>query len=146
MVCKKLKINNNLRVILDNYEQYIDFKYRAVSNIWSSVDIEDKLTYGEYYKKNLRELKKIRKEYYKAQMFFYKSPISRYFCKDECYCKDIKDLSLAVEREIFVEVYRRIKEIITRGKMKDFNSACESIFIRVLENNMERHRYELENY
>ena len=30
--------------------------------------------------------------------------------------------------------------------MKDFNSACESIFIRVLENNMERHKYELENY
>ena len=51
MVCKKLKICNNLRVILDNYERYIDFKYRAVSNIWSSVDIEDKLTYGEYNKK-----------------------------------------------------------------------------------------------
>ena len=34
MVCKKLKIYNNLRVILDNYERYIDFKYRAVSNIW----------------------------------------------------------------------------------------------------------------
>ena len=50
MVCKKLKIYNNLRVILDNYERYIDFKYRAVSNIWPSVDIEDKLTYGEYYK------------------------------------------------------------------------------------------------
>ena len=79
-------------------------------------------------------------------MFFYKSPISRYFCKDECNCKDIKDLSLAVEREIFVEVYRRVKEIITRGKMKDINSACESIFIRVLEYNMERHRYELGNY
>ena len=58
MVCKKLKINNNLRVILDNYEQYIDFKYRAVSNIWSSVDIEDKLTYGEYYKKKFARIKK----------------------------------------------------------------------------------------
>ena len=58
MLYKKLKIYNNLRVILDNYERYIDFKYRAVSNIWSSVDIEDKLTYGEYYKKILRELKK----------------------------------------------------------------------------------------
>ena len=79
-------------------------------------------------------------------MSFYKSPISKYFCKDECNCKDIRDLSLAIEREIFVEVYRRIKEIITRGKMKDFNSACESFCIRVLENNMERHRYELENY
>ena len=146
MVCKKLKIYNNLRVILDNYERYIDFKYRAVSNIWSSVDIEDKLTYGEYYEKFLCELKKIRKEYYKAQMSFYKSSISRYFCKDECNCKDIRDLSLAVEREIFVEVYLRIKEIITRGKMKDFNLACESIFIRIFENNMERHRYELENY
>ena len=142
MVCKKLKIYNNLRVILDNYEQYIDFKYRAVSNIWSSVDIEDKLTYGENYKTFLRELKKIRKEFYKAQMAFYKSPISRSFCKNECNCKDIRDLSLKVEREIFIEVYRRIKEII----MKDFNSACESIFIRVLENNMERHKYELGNY
>ena len=79
-------------------------------------------------------------------MSFYKSPISKYFCKDECNCKDIRDLSPTVEREIFVEVYRRIKEIITRGKMKDFNSACESFCIRVLENNMERHRYELENY
>ena len=146
MVCKKLKFYNNLRVILDNYEQYIDFKYRIVSNIWSSVDIEDKLTYGEYYKKNLRELKKIRKEYYKAQKSFYKPPISRYFCKDECNCKGIRDLSLAVEREILVEVYRRIKEIITRNKLKDFNSACESFCIRIFENNMERDRYELENY
>ena len=142
MVCKKLKIYNNLRVILDNYEQYIDFKYRAVSNIWSTVDIEDKLTYGENYKTFLRELKKIRKEYYKAQMAFYKSPISRPFCKDECNCKDIRDLNLTVEREIFIEVYRRIKEII----IKDFNSACESIFIRVFENNIERYRYELGNY
>ena len=58
MVCKKLKIYNNLRVTLDDYERYIDFKYRAVSNMWSSVDIEDKLTYGEYYKNFLRELKK----------------------------------------------------------------------------------------
>ena len=79
-------------------------------------------------------------------MSFYKSPVSGYFCKNECNCKDIKNLSLAVEREIFVEVYRRIKEIITRGKMKDFNSACESICIRIFENNMERHIYELENY
>ena len=58
MVCKKLKIYNNLRVILDNYERYIDFKYRAVSNIWSSVDIGDKLTYGEYYKKTFVRMKK----------------------------------------------------------------------------------------
>ena len=144
MVCKKLKIYNNLRVILDSYERYIDFKYRAVSNIWSSVDIEDKLTYGEYYKDFLRKLKKIREEYYEAQMSFYKLPISRYFCKNECNCKDIKDLSLAVEREIFVELYRRIKEM--RGKIKDFNSACESIFIHVLGNNMERHRYESGDY
>ena len=139
MTCKKLKIYNNLRVILDNYEQYIDFKHRAVSNIWSSVDIEYKFIYGEDYKKFLRELKKIRNEYYKAQKSFNKSPISRYFCKDECNCKNIGDLSLTVEREIFEEVYRRIRGIITRGTMKDFNLACENFCIRLFEHNMERH-------
>ena len=70
MVGKKLKIYNNLRVILDNYERYIDFKYRAVSNIWSSVDIEDKLTYGEYYKKFLCELKKLEKNIIKLKCYF----------------------------------------------------------------------------
>ena len=70
MVCKKLKINNYLKVILDNYEQYIDFKYRAVSNIWSTVDIEDKLTYGENYKTFLRELKKLEKNIIKHKWLF----------------------------------------------------------------------------
>ena len=146
MVCKKLKIYNNLRVILDNYERYIDFKYRAVSNIWSSVDIEDKLTYGEYYKNFfVRIKKKLEKNSIKLKCLFINHQFQDISVKMSVIAKT-KDLSLAVEREIFVEIYRRIKEIITRGKMKDFNSACESIFIRVLENNMEKHRYELENY
>ena len=52
MVCKKLKCYNDLKVMLDNYGQYTDFQYRAVSNIWSSVEIEDKLFYALIYKKN----------------------------------------------------------------------------------------------
>ena len=28
MVCKKLKCYNDLKVMLDNYGQYIDFQYR----------------------------------------------------------------------------------------------------------------------
>ena len=35
MVCKKLNCYNDLKVMLHNYGQYIDFQYRVVSNIWS---------------------------------------------------------------------------------------------------------------
>ena len=58
MVCKKLKRYNDLKVMLDNYGQYIDFQFRVVSNIWSSVEIEDKLFYAPIYKKNFCNLKK----------------------------------------------------------------------------------------
>ena len=30
MVCKKIKCYNDLKVMSDNYGQYIDFQYRAV--------------------------------------------------------------------------------------------------------------------
>ena len=42
MVCKKLKYYNDLKVMLDKYDQYIDFQYRAVFNIWSSVEDKEK--------------------------------------------------------------------------------------------------------
>ena len=77
MVCKKIKCYNDLKVMLDNYGQYIYFQYRVVSNIWSSVEIEDKLFHAPNYKKNLYNLKEIRKEYYKARKSFYETPILR---------------------------------------------------------------------
>ena len=72
MVCKKLKCYDDLKVMLDNYGQYIDFQYRAVFNIWSSIEIEDKISsLGIIYKEFLNELKKIRDEYYKVQKSLY---------------------------------------------------------------------------
>ena len=62
MVCKKLKCYNDLKVMLDTYGQYIDFQYRVVSNIWSSVELEDKLFISSNYKEFLGKLKEIRKE------------------------------------------------------------------------------------
>ena len=58
MVCKKLKCYHVLKVMLDNYGQYIDFQYRAISNIWSSVEIEDKIFYALIYKKLFVQLKR----------------------------------------------------------------------------------------
>ena len=59
MVCKRLKCHDDLKVMLDNYGQYIDFQYRAVINIWFSVEIEDKISsLGIIYKKNFKRIKK----------------------------------------------------------------------------------------
>ena len=46
MRCKKLKYYEGLEDILNKYGKYIDFQYKAVLNIWSSVEIEDKLFYA----------------------------------------------------------------------------------------------------
>ena len=58
MVCKKLKCYNDLKVMLDNYGQYIENQYKAVSNVWSSVEIEDKLFQAPKYKKIFVQLKR----------------------------------------------------------------------------------------
>ena len=58
MVCKKLKYYNDLKGMFDNYGQYIDFQYRVVSNIWSSVETEDKLLHASIYKKIFVHLKR----------------------------------------------------------------------------------------
>ena len=47
MICKRLKCYDGLKVMLDNYDQCIDFQYRA--------------------EKFLRELKKKNREEYKVQ-------------------------------------------------------------------------------
>ena len=59
MVCIKLKCYNDLTSTLDNYGHYIDFQYRAVSNIWSSVEIKDKLFLAKNYESFLYKLKEI---------------------------------------------------------------------------------------
>ena len=59
MVCKKIKCYNDLKVMSDNYGQYIDFQYRAVFNIWSSIEDGDKYWFLEtMYKDFLKEFKK----------------------------------------------------------------------------------------
>ena len=45
MVCKKLKCYDGLKDMLDKYDQYIDFQYRAVINIWSSLQVREKLKF-----------------------------------------------------------------------------------------------------
>ena len=52
MVCKKLKCYYCLNDMLDKYGQYIDFQYRAVINIWSSLEIRERLTFVGYYLKD----------------------------------------------------------------------------------------------
>ena len=145
MVCKKLNCYNDLKVMLDNYGQYIDFQYRVVSNIWSSVEIEDKLFHALIYENFLYNLKEIGKEYYKAQKSFYKSPIpiSRSLCRDECTCKRLSDLNFAVEREIFFRVSNKLHKI--NNKIHDFNLLCGDLISSIFRENMNRFRHKLNN-
>ena len=136
MVCKKLKCYSDVKVILDNYGQYIDFQYRAVSNIWSSVEIEDKLLHAIIYKNFLENLKEIREEYYKAQKSFCNTPPSRSFCEDECTCENLGDLKFEVEREILLKVYHKLYRM--NSKIHDFNLLCERFMSNIFENNMYR--------
>ena len=34
--------------MLDKYNKYIDFQYRAVINIWSSLEVRENLKFVEY--------------------------------------------------------------------------------------------------
>ena len=43
MKCKKLKYYEGLEDILDKYYKYIDFQYKAVLNIWSSLGVRKNL-------------------------------------------------------------------------------------------------------
>ena len=72
MTCKKLKYYEGLENILDKYDKYIDFKYRAVINIWSSLEVREKLEYVGYYYSFLKELKEIKEKYYKVQKSLYR--------------------------------------------------------------------------
>ena len=143
MVSKKLNYYNDLKVMLDNYGQYIDFQYRVVSNIWSSLEIEDKLFHASIYKTILYNLKEIREEYYKAQKSFYKSPISRSFCRNECTCKRLSDLNFAVEREILFRVSNKLHKI--NIKMRDFNILCDNFISSIFKENMDRFTHKLNN-
>ena len=49
MVCKKLKCYDDLKDMLDKYDKYIDFKYRAVINIWHPLEIIERLQFIGYY-------------------------------------------------------------------------------------------------
>ena len=69
MVCKKLKCYDDLKDMLDKYDKYIDFQYRAVINIWSLLEVREKLKFVRYYKDFFNKLKGIKEKYYKAQKF-----------------------------------------------------------------------------
>ena len=49
MVCEKFKYYDDLKNILDNYDKYIDFQYRAVNDIWSPLEFREKLKFFEDY-------------------------------------------------------------------------------------------------
>ena len=68
---KKLKHRDGLKDILDKYDKYIDFQYRAVINIWSSLGVKEKLKFVEHFKDFLTKLKEIKEKYYKAQKLLY---------------------------------------------------------------------------
>ena len=119
----------------DNYGQYIDFKYRAVFNIWSSVEDEDKYRFsGTMYKFFSKELKKIREKYCQVQRTLYTLPISSGFCRDECTCENLRDLKFAVEREIFLKVRNKLPKM--NSKIRDFNLLCGEFVFNVLKHKM----------
>ena len=141
MVCRKIKCYNDLEVITDNYGQYIDFQYRAVFNIWSSVEDGDKYrSLGTMYINFLREFKKIREEYYKVQKTLYTMPSSSSFCGDECTCENLRD---RVEREIFLRARNKLTEM--NSKMRDFNFICYNSICNILEHKMSMLDRELNN-
>ena len=51
MRCKKLKYYEGLEDLLDKYDKYIDFQYKAVINIWSSLGVIEKIRFVEIIKK-----------------------------------------------------------------------------------------------
>ena len=144
MVCKKLKCYDDLKVMLHNYDQYIDFQYRDIFNMWSSLEIEEKFIFlPESYKKILNKLKEIREEFYKAQMSLYTRPISISFCGNECTCTcgRLDELQNAVQREVFRKVYDKLHKM--NSKMHDFNLLCDSLMSSVFENNINRIRRQI---
>ena len=88
MGCKKLQCYEGLEDILDKYDKYIDFQYKAVIDIRSSLGAIEKIRFVEYYKKNLKEFKGIKKEYYKAQKSLNSGLelTDRFSCINECTC------------------------------------------------------------
>ena len=58
MKCKKLKYYYGLEDMLDKYDKYIDFQYKAVINIWSSSGVRKKLNFEGYYKDFLKKIKR----------------------------------------------------------------------------------------
>ena len=49
MTCKKLNLYDCLENILDKYDKCLDFQYRAVIYIWSSLEVGEKLNFLGYY-------------------------------------------------------------------------------------------------
>ena len=49
----------------------IDFQYKAVINIWSSLGVRNKPNFVGYYKEFLKKLIEIKEEHYKAQKSLY---------------------------------------------------------------------------
>ena len=58
MTCKKLKCYDGLEDILDKYDKYIYFQYKAVINIWPSLGVIEKIRFLEYYKKEFERIKR----------------------------------------------------------------------------------------
>ena len=88
--------------MLDKYDKYIDFQYRAVINIWSSLEVREKLKFVRYYKDFLNKLKGIKEKYYKDQKSLYSGiqQTETLPCKDECTCKsNLNDLNSSVEKK-----------------------------------------------
>ena len=50
MECKKIKCYEGLEDILDKYDKYIDFQYKAVINIWFPLGAMEKISLVPYYK------------------------------------------------------------------------------------------------
>ena len=125
MSCKKLKCYEGLVDVLDKYDKYIDFQYKAVINIWSSLGFIEKSEFVDYYKKFLKELKGIDEEYYKAQKSLYSclKLTKRFPCINECTCIS-NDLSTSLERSLFFKVYSKLNRLNTKI-FNDFNLLCK---------------------
>ena len=70
------------------------------------------------------KVKEIKEKYSKAQKYLYSSiqQIESFSCRDECTCKESNpnDLNSLVEKELFLKVYRKVKEINSKI-YDDFN-------------------------
>ena len=70
------------------------------------------------------KVKEIKEKYYKAQKSLYSSiqQIESFSCRDECTCKESNpnDLNPLVEKELFLKVCRKVKEVNSKI-YDDFN-------------------------